>query len=567
MKKLATLLLAAGMVLGSFAGAQAIDWKAKGEWIFEFSYSDGIRFARDDRNKNVNPTTIKNNTAGRAKRYGSTNGADNFEAIQRVRLQLDAVASENLSGTLHIEVGDQRWGTEGVGRNGNGAALGADGVVIEVKGAYLDWIVPNTDLKIRMGIQPLGLPSYTFESAVFNDDVAGISASYKFNDNVSLVAFWARPFNDNYTTSTNNPYTGNSYGSPGYMDNVDVFGLVLPLAFDGFKITPWGVLGFIGPNFYKYGTAGQGDQLNNVLNGMLPAYSGTGNRYWFDKSGNPQTPLGTRMPGDYATAWWAGLTGEITALDPFRFAWDANYGSTNWGDKAGYLNRSGWFVNILAEYKLDWGVPGLLAWWGSGDDSNPKNGSERMPVFSIDNNGNNGMSSFGFGQKYSFGINKNAPLGSDYAGTWGIGVRIRDMSFIEDLSHTFRVNFFGGTNDPTMAKYLTGKKSLNKMPWDNRAAGLGMYTDFNGGTGSWPGPYLTTQDYGLEINLDTAYKIYENLEVALELGYIHLWLDQSKSVWGAGYAATPYGTMPTGTVRGINYTDAIKASLVFRYAF
>ena len=68
------------------------------------------------------------------------------------------------------------------------------------------------------------------------------------------------------------------------------------------------------------------------------------------------------------------------------------------------------------------------------------------------------------------------------------------------------------------------------MPWENRIQRLGSYAsgdpgDFNQGLGGWAGPYLTTQDYGLENNLDTAYNIYENLEVALELGYIHLWLD------------------------------------------
>ena len=36
MKKLATLLIAAGLVFGVSTGASAIDFKAKGQWIMSF---------------------------------------------------------------------------------------------------------------------------------------------------------------------------------------------------------------------------------------------------------------------------------------------------------------------------------------------------------------------------------------------------------------------------------------------------------------------------------------------------------------------------------------------------
>ena len=39
MKKLATLLIAAGLVFGATApAANAIDFKAKGEWVMSFDY-------------------------------------------------------------------------------------------------------------------------------------------------------------------------------------------------------------------------------------------------------------------------------------------------------------------------------------------------------------------------------------------------------------------------------------------------------------------------------------------------------------------------------------------------
>ena len=96
MKKIATLILAAGLVFGAATGASAIDFKAKGQWIMSFDYGQGGNF-------------VKNYTHGYPQGWGK-GGEDDFEARQRVRLQLDAVASESLSGTVNFEIGDTIWG-------------------------------------------------------------------------------------------------------------------------------------------------------------------------------------------------------------------------------------------------------------------------------------------------------------------------------------------------------------------------------------------------------------------------------------------------------------------------
>ena len=173
MKKLMTLALAAAMMLGAATGANAIDFKAKGQWIMSFDYG---------MHGNFGESKAKNNS-------GFGKHEDEFEARQRVRLQLDAVASEALSGTVFFEIGDQIWG-----QDSTGGALGADGKVVELKRAYIDWMVPQTDLKVRMGIQGLALPAFTTNaSQIFDDDVAAVSLNYQFNENVGLTAFWARP--------------------------------------------------------------------------------------------------------------------------------------------------------------------------------------------------------------------------------------------------------------------------------------------------------------------------------------------------------------------------------------
>ena len=546
MKKLATLLLAAGMVLGSFAGAQAIDWKVRGAWSIEFGVYDGLHFTKDTVNSQRGPKKLNQAGAG--------DGGDTFKSGQRIDLWLDAVASENLSGSLRLEIGGWTWGqyTGTSGARSAGGAMGQRAVSIGVREAYIDWFVPSTELKFRMGLHTITNPSFTGTSTVIAENMTGVTASYKFNDNVSLAAFWGRPYNDNFNFGSNN-------ANSGYMDNIDIFGLVLPLSFDGVKVTPWGAVAGVGPNSLAaptnanagaLGAAVYGsDRMPLMMAGMTPAYAGAGN---------------PRFPNSYGTAWWLGLTGDITALDPFRFAWDFNYGGMSWDSSKGssFMNRQGWLINLLAEYKFDWGVPGLIFWYGSGDDSNPKNGSEQMPVFEIWNP-DSAISNFGFNGSPVGALNEGI-LGTNFqTGTWGLGLRIRDMSFIEDLKHTLRVNFFGGTNDPQMAKYILGKKQLNGVAaWNvqkdfNRVGAPNVGGAVTPNTGN--GLYLTRQDYGVEVNIDTIYKIYDNLSMIVELGYIHLWLDQSKAVWGpkAGSNAT----------RGLNLTDAMKASVYFRYQF
>ncbi len=491
MKKIATLLLAAGLVFGAATGASAIDFKAKGQWIMSFDYGQNGAF-----------------TGGNG-RTGYNKSEDEFEAQQRVRLQLDAVASEALSGTVYFEIGNQRWG-----QDSSGGALGADGQVVEVKNAYIDWMVPQTDLKIRMGIQGVALPSFTTNSnSVLNDDVAAVVASYQFNENVGLTALWARPYNDNYTDKTWRNSRSN------YMDNVDIAALLVPLTFDGVKVTPWAMYAGIGPNAFrsdldkdgnlKYNAFGNinGASKSGITAGMLPV----GGAYHKDGTKS------SKHLSTYGDAFWAGVTGDVTMFDPFRIAWDFNYGSVTYDDSR--LNRSGWLASLLFEYKLDWGIPGLYGWYASGDDNNPANGSERMPTLSA--TGNNEFSNFAFsGNPY---IARENTLSTTMVGTWGIGARIKDVSFVENLKHTLRLNVMGGTNSTTMAKrYLRGDAS-------SRAAIADGPND--NGVGMDP-LYLTTNDTAMEVGLTNSYKMYENFTVYLDAAYIATWLDQSDSVWG-----------------------------------
>ena len=513
MKRICTLVLAAGLLFGAATGASAIDFKAKGQWLMGFGVGDASPM-KQYRDKGATSQT-------------KANSNDDFEAAQRLRLQLDAVASEALSGTVYFEIGTTQWG-----QNKSGGALGADANnVIRLKRAYLDWVVPETDAKVRMGIQGVALPNVAGGSAVMDTDVAGITVNYKFNENVGLTALWARPLNDNYVDGDPNKTNRNNY-----LDNVDLFSLMVPLTYDGVKVTPWAMYGMVGKNALKtwdkdtndYTAVGTRDGNPKFTLRPYPGMTGS------DKIG--------RTGNEYGGAFWAGLPIAVTMFDPLNIELDINYGymqgmgrfdaEKNGGTvtKRSSTERQGWVAKALVEYKLDWGVPGLLGWYASGDDSNPKNGSERMPSIVPMGNFTSFMGDGNMGwirQDYSV----------DYAGTWGIGAQLRDMSFLEDLSHTFRVVYFGGTNSPTMAKYMDKARS-----WA---------TDYGDGA---PSPYLTTNDGMLEFNLVNSYKIYENLEMNLELDYVANFMDNS--TWKKANNGGSFDKQ-----------DMWKAQVVFAYSF
>ncbi|MBR4741724.1 MAG: outer membrane homotrimeric porin [Desulfovibrio sp.] len=507
----------------AFAGP---DFKVRGEWIVGFALGDG-------------------NLARKSNGHNLTVNDDRFGASQRIRLQLDAIASENLFGKVFFEIGNQTWG-----QNATGGALGADGVVVEIKQAYLDWIVPDTDLKLRMGLQPITLPNGAGGSAVLDTDAAAIVANYQFNDNIDLTMSWIRPLNDNFAgwTYGNTP---TRYGAH-YLDNLDLFSLALPLNFDGISLTPWIMYGILG----EYALNGFGGEEHFQHNSASRNFNQPA---WYTKHGEFGTSLtnwhnafstvnGGKLgetSRSYSSMFWAGLPIKISFWDPLNIELDLNYGfvesmgrfdvrKRNSVVQRASSQREGWVVKALIEYKMDWGVPGLFGWYASGDDGNIKNGSERIPSVL-------GRATFTTFSGYG-GIDWAAKRGmaewrADYSGTWGIGLQLRDVSLLEDLNHTFRAVWWGGTNSLDMIKYMKCCSAWNEGGSEN--------------------PYLTTLDNMLEFNLDTKWKLYENLSLHLDLGYIVNMIDTDS--WRRSWMEEESLDMEK--------QDAWKAQLSFVYSF
>ncbi|MDR2574348.1 MAG: outer membrane homotrimeric porin [Desulfovibrio sp.] len=517
MKRIAILLLAAGMLLGATSGAGAIDFKMGGEWLMGFSVGEAnlVNKQRTDRD-------IKSRHA---------NADDMFSAAQRLRLKLEAIASESLSGTVYFEIGTTTWG-----RDESGGALGADRTnTIKLKNAYLDWAVPSTDLKFRMGLQGITLPNKAGGSAVFDTDVAGIVASYRFNDNVGLTALWMRPFNDNYSDRTYTDWNDRA-NRVNYLDNMDLFALMLPVTLDGFEITPWAMYGLRGKNSGNFDAYQAGE-----LGDGLPRYTFSPNPHL-----NARDNFGSTSKA-YGSMFWAGLPFAVTAWDPLNIEVDLNYGHV---EGMGRFNafkrrftseevvrrsssqRQGWAAKALIEYKTDWGTPGIFGWYASGDDGNPKNGSERMPSIAAYGN----FTSFlGDGNLAWTPNGSMLDYNSSFGGTWGIGARVKDVSFVDDLKHTLTVAWWGGTNSPAMVKYMH-----HAYDWNN----------------GFQENYLTTRDGLLEVNLVNSWQIYENLAMNLELGYVANFIDNSTWRKTNGDRATSFQKQ-----------DMWKAQAIFAYSF
>ncbi len=488
MKRITTLLLALAMCLGGVAAANAVDVKVKGVWDIAGGW-DQTGF------KDI--TGVEN---------------DNVSARQRFRTQVNIIASEQLQGVLAFEIGTLRWGSSATTQhygNAPGGSLDADGVNVETRRAYIDWMVPHTDATVRMGIQNLVIPfAAGMGNPVISDDVAAIVVSSPLTEMLAVTAFWARPY-DAYGTD---PVDANG-DQTRRNDETDVFGLILPVTGEGWSVTPWGMAGSVG------GASGYYQR----------AYPGTG-----------ISPNNNQVDSDQAFAWWVGGAVKIDLFDPLTFGLDVIYGRANkadltFGDGTGtppyvteQVGTKGWFVDAALNYKLDWATPGIFGWWASGDKAEALDDGMLGRLPSLTTWDGDGFYPTSFGFPGGAGPTQDGQIAWTGTGTWGVGVQLADFSFIDKLSHTLRVAYYQGTNNTENARQY------------------GDVLTYNGEM------YLTTSDHVWEVNFNHQYQIYENLAAYLELGYLHLSLDED--TWGQ-------------TNGGDHSDDAWKAQVLFKYSF
>lgn len=477
MKRLVAFAIAAAFVFGSLGSAQAIEVKASMTWEFGFGWADNLSFSDA--------------------RQGGHNDA--FTAQQRVRPQFTFIASDTLEAVLELEIGTTTWGSND---DNSGGMIDTDSATTTIRRAYLDWS-PYENFRLRMGVQGVALPSAAFGSPILDTDVAGVVASYRFNDTIGLTAFWLRPFDGGWDTD-------NQTDGKNSNDEMDVFGFSLPLSGERFSVTPWAMYARLGNNadYWAY-RAGEDDATNLFGTGL--------------------SPKGT------SDMWWVGTAIELNVLDPFSIKLDGMYGTSRTsGDNAPEF--SGWLVAGLFEYNTGswWGNPGLIGWYASGDDADDYKDGDfgsygRMPVISTDRAG---FAPAAYGFSGSAGCMQDSLVSSSGVGTWGLGLQLDGMSFMDDLSHTFRVVYFRGTNDEDMVR--------NNPNIDRLGSPYNIMGD---------AVYMTKKDYAWEADFLTSYEVNENLTIFVEANYI--WMNLDDNVWG----------------RNSRTTDAWKAQLLFEYSF
>ena len=453
------------MVLGTATLASALEVQVSGVWDTSFRFNDNLAFNEDD-------------------------VRDHFEVRSRFRPQVEFIASENIRGVLQMQIGSIKWGDKD-----SGGALDTTNTSARVRRAYIDWNVADTSLNVKMGLQHLAFPSAVRGNPFFGANVAGVIASVSITDEINVSGFWARP---HLSTGYNNDYKDNQ---------TDLFGIIADFDFDTFSISPWVAYSKVGnaSGFWEYGD-------NFISGGDLKAGA-----FGFD---------------DDADVFAGGIAVKVVPFENLTIGFDGAYATMdNDGRGKKYANQApegdGYFFALSVDYALDWGTPGIFGWYSSGDSKSDRRKGKfgRMMTMGPDD----GVAFTRLGFTGSFGHGMDSIVGYTGAGTWGVGLQIADISFIEKLSHTVRVAYYEGTNaklgDPDTDPVAVFGESV----------------------------YMTRKDYAIEANLDSQYQIYENFTAVLELGYIYMDLDKN----GFEYNER----------NGDVDENAWQANLIFRYAF
>jgi hypothetical protein len=392
MKKLATLLLAAGMVVASTAPANAVDVKVDGRYRFSFMTGQS-----------------------------GYDGANQEYTQQRFRLGLTFAASENLSGYVQFQLGKYKWGTAQTS-GGN-----TDGTDVSVRQSYIDWTVPGTAVKVRMGRHCLGLPNDAFgENAVMSSGYGtrdGIVVTAPVTDWLGVTALWTRVNASGADLDTNS--------------TDDIYAAIANLKFNGFKADVYAA----------YAT------LDKDASVTAYEWNKDEKKFELDADATFTSADGSTLPDFEGKAYWVGFTSTMSYFDPFTLKLSAAFGEAT-ADKFEKEDQKGWNVQAKASYALDFGTPVLGAWYFSGDDDRAGDGT--MPhvagAFTPTRTLHDGS------------IGLTGGIGSDmFYGNWGVQAGVEGVSFVKGLSHDFLVSYIQGTNKELHendATYLTEDDSL-----------------------------------------------------------------------------------------------------------
>ncbi len=385
---------------------------------------------------------------------------DKFNLYQRFRTTFNFVANENLKAVAQLQFGgegtDSRWGDPSDRGLPGGAVRD-----VHFRQLYLDFMIPNTDARVKAGHQWWALPN-TLGSHIFDWRAPALSISTPINDMVGVTLAYARTadeFNRAFDLRKGDFRTS--------QDEIDHFVAIVPVTMDGFSINP----------FFHYARVGKyvGEYVDSE------DFLGLGvNTGILDTVGDERAQ----------NIYWFGVNATVDMFDPIVVHADFNYGYAD-NPRSGLRGTRGWVATLAGEYKMDMMTPMLFGLYESGESRSSGDADSKgkiMPQLAGDltwSSFSTGGSQFG-GTSWYAGDNLISGWSTGAVGRWGVGLKLQDISFMDRLSHQFLVAYYQGTNK-----------------WDERNYGL-----------------FTTKDRAWEVNFDTTYQIYENLAAILELGYL-----------------------------------------------
>lgn len=420
---------------------------------------------------------------------GATNGAA-FAVSQRATTSFEFIANENLKGVLQTRYGTEQWGQKSfaIGQGDSGTNDNTQNR-ITVRQAYVDFNWPDTTVHVRAGYQGVSLPAaFGGGSLVLDEEIGAAVVSGSITDNVGYLVGYARAHDEGANTDA----------------FVDAYIAALPMNFEGFSFAPFGM----------YAPIGDSVTATNLVDTKMKGLAA-----------NNATDVNG---ADFDNAYWLGAAFTMDLFDPFVLKADVNYGGVKSSRQQN--ERSGWLFDAALEYKgFDFMTPEVFFVYTSGEDGNSSKGngsSERMPVLAAQNWA---IGSFFFGgdRLLSGSIQET----NDYMGFWALGLSLKDIqSFAEGLTHDVHFIYAKGTND---------KDSL-----DVTGAGGSNHNFTYGRT-------LTEKDSLFEVDFNTGYKLYDELTLSLDLGYLNM--NTKESRWN--------------NVSGMKGGDAWKVSTGVLYQF
>ena len=424
---------------------------------------------------------------------------DEFYVYQRIRQYFDYVTNENLKAVVGYEI-DNGWGYTAPRYNGSFSADQPGN--IEIKRAMIDFNWPNTQFNIRAGIQGFALPGGAMGTPLLGGDMAGLIMNTPINDMLGLTFGWVRGYD------LDDPFNG---GSTSDKDgDLDVFLASLPVTMDGFSFNPYIV--YTNAEKRAMDFTGAGPFAETRMQSLAVAY-GNGGQYTDDGEG-----------------WWLGSDFSVNMLDPISIKGQFIYGQvsadaqvtdpvsgvTATGDVG---DREGFYADFMIDYNMNMMTPSLFALYSSGDDDNLADGSETFPGLHSDGFvGPPVAGAIGFtGCQTSLSLARNYSF-AQYVpqGVWKVGFALKDISFMDKLSHKIGVAYSQGTHDKEVGEWL---------------AATGNYG------GGWGNMELTEDDSALEFTFTNAYQLYEALSVTLDYEYAKL--DMDEDIWGKDYRDEP----------------------------